>query len=198
MAKTRKRRGAKGTTTLQPLVSLETGPPEVQRITGKVFKTSWADPDDMRPNAREARTVTGHRAYCPLRWCRKRHGDRSAFTVDHIEAADRLRSAWDGARLGFSGLKDWRPITAIQYRPSTGPGTAAKRQLGCRTTFDRVWSALDDQQKAVLASVVLFNVSLGETRERLGWSRNRLLDILVGALERLYPHFGIEPARRAA
>jgi hypothetical protein len=198
MGKSRKRRGAKGTTTLQPLASLEMGPPEVQRITGKVFKTSWADPEDMRPNAREARTVTGHRAYCPLRWCRKRHGDRSAFTVEHIEAADRLRAAWDGARLGFAGLKDWRPISSIQYRPSTGPGTAARRQLGCRKAFDKAWALFDDRSRALLASVVLMNLSIAQTSETLSITKALASQRLAESLAMLVRHFDLGERRRAA
>jgi hypothetical protein len=74
-----------------------------------VVRSTWTDPDDMRPNARHAREIAGYRRYCPLRRCLAQHGDRSSFTGEHIQAADRLRACFDGARLGFSGLKGLRP-----------------------------------------------------------------------------------------
>jgi hypothetical protein len=81
----------------------------------------WADPDDLRPNQRSGRTISGFMSFCPLRWCIRRHGARASFTLAHVEAADRLRLLFDGARLGFSGLRDWRPVQAAVYRPQTGP-----------------------------------------------------------------------------
>jgi hypothetical protein len=74
-----------------------------------------------------ARTIGGYCAYCPLRWCKARHGDRSSFTTEHIAGGDHLRSLFDGAMIGFSGLKDLRPIQSAMYRPSSGPTAAAMR-----------------------------------------------------------------------
>lgn len=99
-----KRRSAKGT--LPPLPSLmDVVPAHRLHTTGeaKVVRSEWTDPDDMTPNAsRTARTITGHRA---------------GYTAEMVEAADLLRVAFDCARIGYSGLKDWRPVQALVYGP---------------------------------------------------------------------------------
>jgi hypothetical protein len=194
-----KRRKARST--LLPLPSLQAEePPAIQMATRKAMKAEWGDPDDLRPTAAKvARTITGHRAYDPLRWSRARHGARSSFTEEHIMAADLLRAAWDGARLGFSGLKDWRPVTAVTYRPSTGPGAPALRQLRARQTFDRAWRLFRDHDRALLLAVVLGNMSLAKAADRLRVSKPWATHALVLVLDRLCEHFEIgEPRRRAA
>jgi hypothetical protein len=51
----------------------------------------WRDPADTNNAARSAKEVRGFRRTCMLRWCRQRHGDRSAFSVEHVVAADDVR-----------------------------------------------------------------------------------------------------------
>jgi hypothetical protein len=174
-------------------------PPTVQMTTGKVFRDRWADPQDDRPTAaRVAREVAGWRSFCPLRRCIARHGDRSSFTADHVEAADRLRAAFDGARLGFSGIKDWRPVTAINHRPSQGPGAVALKQLRARKMFDRAWALFGELERALLLAVVLRNLSvtraaaMGRLRQPLAMQR------LIEALDRLVEHWDIGEGRQAA
>jgi hypothetical protein len=157
-----------------------------------VFKTTWADPEDDKPSAsRVARQVSGYRQYDPLRRCRARHGDRASFSVEHVGAADRLRSLFDGNRLGFSSLRDWRPVSSVNYRPMTGPTKPAIRQLRCRREFDRIWSMFDDRARALLASVVLQNVSVSKTARVLGLSQALTMQLLIAALDRLCLHFDI-------
>jgi hypothetical protein len=80
---------------------------QAQHTAAAVFVDTWTDPEDDKPTAaKTARHVSGFRAYCPLRRCIARHGERAGYTVEHLEAADRLRAAYAGARLGFAGLKD--------------------------------------------------------------------------------------------
>jgi hypothetical protein len=177
---------------------LEEGPPEVRKVNHSVMRADWIDPEDLRPNVRAGRTITGHRAYCPLRWCIRRHGSRSSFNENHILAADRLRAAWDGARIGFSGLKDWRPVQAILYRPSQGPTTSAMRQLKCRKEFDKAWALFDDRARALLASVVLQNRALGPTADVLGISKPLASQTLTEALDVLVGHFDLGRRAKAA
>jgi hypothetical protein len=73
--------------------------------------------------------------------------------------------AFDGARLGFSGLADWRPVGEVYHRPAMWPMLTAQRQLHCRIEFDRAWSILDEQTRALLLAVVLRNISIGRTAE---------------------------------
>jgi hypothetical protein len=198
-AKSRRRRG-NGTPTLRPLPSLlADGPPDQRKINQTAMRGEWLDPDDLRPNVRTGRTVSGHRAYCPLRWCLRRHGARSSFSKDHIVAADKLRGYFDGARLGYGGLMDWMPITAKLYRPMLGPDRRSLRQWQARRQFDRAWSLFDDPARAMLASVVLMNVAVGPTAETLGITKAQATERLVAALERLCEHWDIrESSRRAA
>jgi hypothetical protein len=154
-----------------------------------VSRSDWDDPDDLRPNVRSARTIAGHRAFCPLRWCMKRHGSHSSFTDEHVAAADRLRACFDGARLGFSGLKDWRPVTAINYRPMTGPTTKALRQLQARQPFDRAWGLFDLSTRCLMGLVILENIAVGPAAEALGMTKPLATQRLTEALDRLVVHF---------
>jgi hypothetical protein len=195
MAKTRKLRA-----TLRVLPSLiAERPPEVQLVNRRVVKDSWTDPQDDKPTAaRTARQVSGYRQFCPLRRCRARHGERSSFSIEHVEAADRLRQLYDGSRLGFSALKDLRPIQSVQYRPSMGPTTTAMRQLKARQQFTRVWSRFSEDHRAILIAVVLRNMSLTATAALFSISMPRLTQTAVELLDRLVEHFEVGRERRRA
>jgi hypothetical protein len=189
-----KRSAKRSRATLTPLPSLiGQQPPQAQMLNRHTMRGEWRDPMDTTPSAsRTARTIAGHRVFCPLRWCIRRHGERSTFTAEHVAAADKLRIAFDGARLGYSGLKDWRPVTAINYRPSTGPASPALRQLRARKTFDSAWSLFDDPTRAVLVGVVLSNLSLARCAAITGRSAHLSKQLLADALDRLVLHFDIE------
>ena len=90
MAKTRKAR--------QPLPLPDlTSPPEIRLANATAMKSSWIDPDDLRPNARRAREITGWR---PIRKALHQYSDRSQFTDLHVLAADRLRQDADAVAIG--------------------------------------------------------------------------------------------------
>jgi hypothetical protein len=193
-----KRHGRRGST-LAPLPSLEeTGPPLIRKLNHSVMRDSWTDPDDLRPNVRSGRIVGGHRAFCPLRWCVKRHAERSSFTPEHILAADKLRGLWDGARIGFAGLKDWAPVHSILYRPPLGPAKTALRQWKAARAFDKAWRCLDAKARPVIALVVLANRALSVTATTLGITPALAGQRAVEGLDLLCRHFGIRPVRRAA
>jgi hypothetical protein len=165
-------------------------PPEIRLLNSTAMKAAWNDPHDDKPSAaRTVREVAGYRQFCPLRWSIRRHGARSSFTAEHVAAADALRLRYDGSRLGFSGLKDWRPVHSTQFRPSTGPTNTAKRQLRARVEFDRVWRLFNDQQRAALVAVVLRNMSIARTCEFFDWPKAKLLAVLLPALDELVRHF---------
>jgi hypothetical protein len=189
-----KRRGRGKSATLTELPSLiAERPPDIQLATGKVLKDVWRDPQDDRPtSARTAREVSGYRAMCPLRKCLARHRDRSSFTSRHIEAADRLRACFDGGRIGFSGLKDWRPIGSVAHRPSQGPGVVAMRQLHARKRFDATWSMFGTEERALLSLVVLANQPVSTASARLEMRLPRALQTTVDALDKLADHFRVE------
>jgi hypothetical protein len=201
MGKRRARHG-RGTSTLTPLPSLlePDKPPEVQIASHKAMRGEWTDPQDDRPSAaRVARTVRGHRAYDPIRWSIARHGSRSNFTTDHVAAADALRVCFDGARLGFSALRDWRPVTALTFRPSTGPSATALKQVKSRRAFDAAWARFRDPERALLLGCVLRNLSISKVAALTRQTASRITARLVVALDLLAQHFEIrEPRRRAA
>jgi hypothetical protein len=59
------------------------------------------------------------------------HGDRFGVTDRHV-LADRLRAFADSAAISFSSERDLSlPVTAIIYRPISGPAPAARRQAKC-------------------------------------------------------------------
>jgi hypothetical protein len=174
-------------------------PPDVQIVHGKVMRADWSDPDDTTPNAtKTARQVSAHRAFCPLRWCIRRHGERSHYTSDHIEAADRLRLAWDGSRLGFSSLRDWRPVNSLNYRPSTGPTRTAQRQLKCRIAFDAMWAMFNTQERALIVAVLLKNIAIGNAAELFEWTKPNTTEMLVSILDKLCERLGIGERRKQA
>jgi hypothetical protein len=182
------------------LVSLmPEGPPAIRLVNRSAMRSEWADPTDDRPSAaRTAKTIFGHIAFCPLRWCVRRHGSRSNYTAEHIRAADRLRVAFDGASIGFSSVKDWRPVTEIKYRPATGPTTAAMLQLKAHRAFDVAWGVLDEDEQAMVEHVVLRNIAVGRAADMLGVSMPIMTKRLVVALDRLCEHFNIRAGRTAA
>jgi hypothetical protein len=176
-------------------------PPTAQILSRKAMKSEWPDPSDLTPNAsRTARAVSGWRGFCPLRWNVKRHGERSSFNQDHIEAADRLRACFDAGSLGFNTyIVDGRPVNALVYRPSQGPTRSALRQLRCKEAFTEAWKLFSDDAKAILILVVLKNTSLGKAVEVFEGriSKPRLTQTLVEALDRLVDHWNIgEPRQR--
>ena len=63
------------------------------------MRTAWRDPDDINPNRRLAREITGFRSYDPLRRCRQRPG--TSVTERHVVAADILSiGTQKGPRIG--------------------------------------------------------------------------------------------------
>jgi hypothetical protein len=189
--------------TLRPLPSLIAEPPPMQQLVNRrAVKDTWNDPSDDKPGAsRTARQVAGYRQYCPLRRCRQRHGERSSFSTQHIEAADKLRACFDGSRLGFSGLRGLTPVTTAMYRPALGPAKPALRQLRCREQFDAAWALFSDQARALLLSCVLLNRAITRTAALLGVSPPWTTQKLVEVLDVLCDHFEIgerKQRRRAA
>src|SRR6478736_2357799 len=86
------------------------GPPRVRQVVpgpAQVMRATWRDPDDLRPNARRAREITGYRSSCQLRRMSVQRG--SPITEAHIVAADHLRSLADLSRVGCTGRENLLP-----------------------------------------------------------------------------------------
>jgi hypothetical protein len=151
-----------------------------------VMTGEWLDPVASTPAAaRTAPRVKGHRAFCPLRCCIRRHGAAASFREEHVIAADLLRLWADGATIGFSVERSNLPVSSIQYMPMTGTTRNARRQLQCRTDLTRVLSTFSDRQRALVVWVVLMNRSVSSWCNESQEDRNRVMPELVTALDQL-------------
>ena len=188
-----KRRAAR-TATLQLLPSLQT-PPEAQLTNHRAMASSWGDPTDDRPGpARTQRQVSGYRAMCPLRRAMQSANRSSSFTHDHVRAADILRSLADGAAIGFSAPRDHGlPVTAILYRPKTGPGALATRQARCWRRFVQIMALFTKPQRALLTELLLLNLSVNkivQMRQAAGLTVHpaMLMGTVLALLDQLVTH----------
>ena len=174
------------------------GPPLVRQMTGGVMLTTWRDPDDTHPTAaRTAKKISGYRSYCPLRKMLQRHGSASSITDSHILAADRLRAQADAVAIGFSGSRQVLPVQAIVYGPRTGPGAVAVRQARAWPAFRQAMKLFNAEQRKLLTWTVLLNKSVAawcaERRAQgLAVTPSKEMHCLVGLLDRLAEHYGIE------
>jgi hypothetical protein len=172
--------------------------PKRRSPAAKPCTGSGATPTDLDPRHRIARTIRGFRATCPLHRCIARFGERSGTTVEMLDAADRLRAAYDGSRIGFMGLRDWRPVSSLHYGPLSGPAKSALKQLRCRMMFERTWRLFEPATQLLLLIVVLRNQPIARFVEQTSVSYNRTKELLIAALDRLVAWFDIQPVRGAA
>ena len=168
------------------------GPPRVRQVVAgpaAVMRASWRDPEDLRPNARRPREVTGYRSSCPLRRMSAARG--SPITERHVAAADHLRTLADLARIGFSGRVGVLPISAAAYGPRAGPTAAAIRQAFASVDLSRCLRRFPPSEQLMLIAVVLLSTPI------IVWCWGRLdpkaeTRRLVGILDRLTDHYSTE------
>lgn len=167
-----------------------------------VMEAEWRDPEDVQPDARRhSRTIRGHRAYDPLRWSRRRHGDASSITELHVHAADRLRRAYDLAALGgLPGVVWLRGAIPHQthYQPLSGPRIASLAMLRAHREFRRAMAIFVLRHELFLiAAVVLENTSISAWTRFLKASGKPSAPQaetkrLVAALDKLVQHYDTE------
>jgi hypothetical protein len=162
----------------------------------------WRDPDDLTPSARKTpREVAGHRTFCPLRWCLKRHGSHSSIGPDHICAADILRNHVDLAVIGRGGV--WWPEglmlgMASQHRTApTGPTVLARGNLKSLYAAKRAMALYLPPERHLMTFVVLLNNAVARwvaAQVRAGYKTDAHLEQarLVGCLDRLVEHYRSE------
>ena len=177
-------------------------PPEIRQRNATVLRTKWRDPDDMRPNVRCAREITGYRAMCPLRQIQHRCGAASSITEVHILAADPLRAQADAVAIGFSGNRPLLPIQRLRYGPLTGPSTAAIRSVKAWPALLAALRLFDAEQRRLLTWVVLLNKSVaawcaGLREQGRTITASREMHRLVEILDLLADHYGIEDDHEA-
>ena len=179
-------------------------PPKVRRSQREggpsaVVETDWADPDDDRPNQRQARRVKGWRTFDPLRRMHAAYG--SHVTAEQIVAADLLRQAFDLASMGLSQMPIWlsEGVNLITHRqPSFGPPASALAQTHACRVFDRAMKGfvLPDEQR-MIGAIILSNIDMPmwcrmkQERLDLDVMPNAGIEVgrLLAILERLTEHF---------
>ena len=143
-------------------------PPAVRRRPGlgRVMRAEWNDPDDIRPDARRTpRSVSGFRAYCPLRRMAAIRG--SAVTSAHIMAADKLREQADLARLGYSAVREMI-FVQMAAGPRSGPSPGQRAQAAAARDLARALARFTAAQCEMLAAIILANQSIKAWTEQLG------------------------------
>jgi hypothetical protein len=186
--------------TLPALPSLKI-PPEQQLRGGKAMRYEHRDNDDLSPNRRTVRMVAGHRAYCPLRWCLRRHKERSTITVEHILAADELRRLADATAIGLSNGSRFK-LEFFQHlaSPSSGPSCAERKSVRAWRPFQRAMAIFTDGERDLVTHIVLLNTALHAfakiLRERgTPVAEGALTQPLVACLDKLVEHFRSEVDR---
>jgi hypothetical protein len=161
----------------------------------------WNDPDDLQPNRRSSREVKHFRQICMLRWSRRRHGDASRFTVEHIVAADEFRRIYDLVTIGLTGKKDPWIFHELYTQPKLGPTRAETQRYRAWKELARVQKRFSERDWVVLCLFLLSNRSIGRLvlQEReAGRACHQLVlaERLVEMLNVLVEHFG-DVVRRA-
>lgn len=143
-----------------------------------VEQDEWVDPDDLSPNRRTARKITGYRSVDMLVTHSKRN---SLITKRHIRAANKLRSAHDfgveGARIGY--VRDL--IRNEGFAPGAGP---QEQQLIRLREYEDTRLMLGPLY-GILHHVAIRNNDV-TTYRNLGRSA---MGYLVAALDRLADHY---------
>jgi hypothetical protein len=177
--------------------------PDIRRIVGEgpsaVMKSAWRDPDDLRVNARAAREITGHRAYCPLRWTLKRFGSESRITERHIAAADRLRQAVDLVVTGRGGVSWPTGILAGMLQGIRDlPSATARANIRAVGEVRRAMRLYSQGERELVTHVVLLNHAVSNWVEFCRRDRGIVVTAqtemsrLVGCLDRLEEHYASE------
>jgi hypothetical protein len=178
------------------LASDALGPPRVQQTHQKAMRASWRDPDDLRPNARKGREISGWHSFDPLRVLAR--DPSSGVTEDHIRAADHLRGLNDIAGIGMSSRDNVLPIGATVHLPRFGPVPAAVRAARAARELMRVMRRFSAEAWRMVTVIVLWNRTLHLWCQESGGSEARELGRLLAALDLLAEHFASEIDRGRA
>jgi hypothetical protein len=185
--------------TLPPLPSLVGMPPQQRLLNHTAMAFEYRDPDDRNVQHRTARTVSGYRAYCPLRRRLRHYKERSGVTIEMILAADELRRLADAVAIGLSGNKNrFNMIFAeMAARPRSGPAWHEILEARAGRAFRRAMALFDAGEKELVTYVVLLNRTLtsyaGVLQGRgIKATAEKLKQPLVRCLNKLVEHFGGE------
>lgn len=174
----------------------EAGPARVRQVTGTgptaVMKTTWRDPDDIKPNAtHKAREISGYRTFCPLRRMMAHKG--SQIDPKHVLAADLLRAQVDIATIG-KGARSMDALSRQGFGPVTAPPRTALERVWALTQARRALARLAPSARLLIAEVVLFNRAIHSWCRQVDPPRDAKIEMgkLLGALDVLVDHYAAE------
>lgn len=155
------------------------GPSGVVLREAIVEREERRDPDDMNPNRRAAKTVSGFRRRDTLRHIAFTN---ASVTDEHLDAAERLAIDWELAAGGgggdsFTGVRV--DISAISADPP----------IVAMTRFRKAVQAVGQIGCSVLLPVVLENVTITALGERMRLRRQTISKRLVDALDTLVKYY---------
>lgn len=171
------------------------GPARVRQInaTGPtgVMRASWRDPEDMRPNARQPREISGYRTFCPLRRMMAHKG--SQIEQRHVLAADMLRGQVDIAVIGKGG-QSMQMLGTQGYGPVAGPPGSAVQRLWALAGARRALGRLAPATRALVAEVVLLNRSIQQWCHDTTPFKDAKIEMgrLLAALDVLADHYATD------
>jgi hypothetical protein len=155
--------------------------PVHQVTSGKVKTASWVDPDDLSPNRRVARQISGHRSATDAIQLLL---DGDSVSKKQAGAAVRLRKSYEVGVVGSTHGPRWDSVPA-GYGPGDGP-TVAK--LAALERFQRAQAALGRLFDVVL-SICLEGETISGYATRIKANRQTICGRLGAALDRLLDHW---------
>ncbi len=169
------------------------------RKLGEVDEAAWPDPEATTNQfQRHAPQVRGYRTACILTRMARRPGSR--ITEEQIRAADKVRLAWDVARLGYSSGTGLEPSGGSAAGPRLDHGAAAAARNHMSREVNRVLRAIGESRVAMFAAVVIGNQDITAwsraESERLGCRVEPKVEIglLLSVLDTLVEYYRAELA----
>lgn len=169
----------------------DTGVPlQVERDRVELRRNALIPVDPDVKNGRTERGIRGQRVWAPDRLSQK-----GTITAHQLVAAERYL---DGFEIGHEGARD-RPVVIVARGPSVGLPGPGDRQLDALTRYRVATQRVGQAASGVLMWCVLRTVppdqpptveafarSMGK-----GWSTDRAVGLLIGALDALVAFYGV-------
>ncbi len=154
------------------------------RMTPRLTRASWPDPDDTNPLRREARKIDGMRAYDVISAIHAQNP--KTWTAHHVEAAVRLRRDYE---VGIQGASSAGGRGMVEARSPDGRMVA---RIDTATAYREAMDALGRSAAWDVRRLVLDNWTLAEIAARDNVGASRVSGRVEAAMTRLVEHYGID------
>lgn len=143
----------------------------------------WRDPDDTNPLRREARRITGKRAYDPVMELHRL--TPLVWTIQHVMAAERLRLDYE---IGICGASVRRSEARTGRRDPEG---GMLGRLDHTTRYREAMAALGACGARDIKALVIQRWSLSDIAAAEGIAVRRMSGRIEAGLTRLAEHYGL-------